>query len=943
MRAKRFHAAIYWVVILAFILGACGGADEPTSEPAPPPTEEPTPTPEPIPGRLAVNEVMPVAAEGEAPWVELFNAGELPVSTAGVVLTDMDDNSYTIPDGSPMIQPGDLVLIQFDGQGPGMDDYDAGDGLVVLHTPETLTAPFAPEGDQVALFSSDVFIPDNAIDFVAWALPPVESDNPAVAAGIWLDGAYVNAERGGRISGVSQPGESLGVFPGQPVGLPNSWVVYATSETTPGEANVVPTPAVMLPGPGAVVFREGFLLGWYDVPHAASYVLQIDDNAEFDSPDVEQVLEETAFKPETPPDEGTYFWRIQAVDAQGEAGPFTTESEITVVDITPPDIADPTAFSQDSDTHTAMKTWPYMTANALMSVGVGVSSMTGEVNSPSVELFEFLSPLQAGEWNIKRIDGLTPLLQHKDSDMICWYGDDEIGARKPWDGPHQDTAGSHTPHGRNYCARASIAMVNNYYGGDLTQDRISFQLFGHRRHRNDLGHDVPTRDREITNLLDWAVQTNITYISSKPTFAQIQGWVNEGRPVVAGVPGHAIVLRGWATFQGEHPSMPVGTPWVAYNDPWYGFMLWERYDRFNLDAVWVPTGTPDGLVLEPTLKEDPDGDGINTFDEVSRFRTDPENPDTDFDCVPDQEDMVGFLYHPVNVYNPTRPDHDSDGWDKQRDPDNDNGGVIDGNEDVNWNGHIDEGETADFFREDDDPKAYACLKPFMVFVDNIYYGLRHSTGMSFILPKVYIYGNDPVPMANATVTVRMDGARSSEQIQITTGDDGSAEGEFTIYSYGTYTLTVENVEGEDMVYAPSMNQVSSITVPVGAAEVPLPEGREETIQAFVAKLSEAFRASNWGFAIERVHPAVIDLYGAPLCTAYLRDQGDPSFNINVTGVSGPEAWDWERDERVTSLENVFEVTASITAHDQTTSSTLHFVQAEDGTFRWLTDCGVPSP
>ena len=76
-----------------------------------------------------------------------------------------------------------------------------------------------------------------------------------------------------------------------------------------------------------------------------------------------------------------------------------------------------------------------------------------------------------------------------------------------------------------------------------------------------------------------------------------------------------------------------------------------------------------------------------------RFRTSPTNPSTDFDCVLDQDDMVGILYHPVNVYLPAHPDINYDGKYKYLDPDNDNGSAIDGDEDVNWNGHIDLGET----------------------------------------------------------------------------------------------------------------------------------------------------------------------------------------------------------------------------------------------------------
>jgi len=944
MRAKRFHAAIFWVVILAFILGACGGADEPTSEPEPPPTEEPTPTPEPIPGRLAVNEVMPVAAEGEAPWVELFNAGELPVSTAGVVLTDMDDNSYTIPDGSPTIQPGDLVLIQFDGQGSGMDDYDAGDGVVVLHTPETLTAPFAPEGDRVALFLSDIFIPDNAIDFVAWALPPVESDNPAVAAGIWPDGAYVSSERGGDFSGRSQPGESIGIYPGQPIGYVASWVVYAASGATPGESNGIPTSGVLLPNPGAEVLREGFYLTWYAVPHASSYVLQIDDSAEFDSPEIELSLNETMYEPENPPVEGTYFWRIQAIDANGDKGSFTPAAEITLIDITLSDFEAQARAPQDLETCvSAANSWWQFSGSSVMSFSTSSVALACQVDSAASVLLAQLMPPPVGQSAYKTIDGVEPLLQHKDSDMLCWAGDDELGARKPWDGEHQDTPGNIAPHGAGYCARASIAMINHYYNGDLTQDRLSYQHFGSLNRYNQLGHDIGLGWREGANLLSWAVQTPVTLNIGKPTFAQIQAWVNEGRPVMASIPGHAIALRGWGILQRPHPRFPVGTQFVEYNCPTAGRAILQTYASLDLTNTRVPTGVPVGRKLEESLKQDPDKDGINSFDETMRYRTDPNNPDSDFDCVPDKADMVGFLYDPVNKYNKKFADWDFDGKAKYLDPDNDNGDVIDGNEDINWNGHVDKGETSDFWFYDDKPQSSVCGKPFMSFVDSIYGGVRHSTGFSHVLLGIYIFGNDPVPMPNATVTVRMDGAGSSEQIQVVTNEDGFAEGEFKIFSYGTYTLTVENVEGENMVYAPSMNQVSSITVPVGAAEVPLPEGREETIQAFVAKLSEAFRTSNWGFAIERVHPAVIELYGAPLCAVYLRDQGDPSFNINITSVSGPEAWDWERDERVTSLENVFEVTASITAHDQTTSSTLHFVQAEDDTFRWLTDCGVPTP
>ena len=189
--------------------------------------------------------------------------------------------------------------------------------------------------------------------------------------------------------------------------------------------------------------------------------------------------------------------------------------------------------------------------------------------------------------------------------MICWDGDDETGARKPWDGPHQDTPGNIALHGRGYCARASIAMVNNFYNGDLTQDQLSYQLFGRFTPRYDLGHNKGTRIADVSNLLAWAVQTGVTYNPGKPTFATIQAWVNQNRPVVVSIPGHAMVLRGWAVALADNPRLPAGTQLVAYNEPTFNRIMWHYYTRTPLTNTWVPIGTPTSRKLEEALQAGP--------------------------------------------------------------------------------------------------------------------------------------------------------------------------------------------------------------------------------------------------------------------------------------------------------------------------------------------------
>lgn len=102
-------------------------------------------------------------------------------------------------------------------------------------------------------------------------------------------------------------------------------------------------------------------------------------------------------------------------------------------------------------------------------------------------------------------------------------------------------------------------------------------------------------------------------------------------------------------------------------------MEMQDYDAMSITNTRVPVGSPIGRMQEATVTQDPDGDGITTFDEVNRFGTNAGDHDTDRDCVPDKLDMHSYLYSPHNVYNPAWSDWDGDGLRKERDRDNDGG------------------------------------------------------------------------------------------------------------------------------------------------------------------------------------------------------------------------------------------------------------------------------
>ena len=194
------------------------------------------------PGAMIIQEVMPSGDGGQAPWVELTNHGAAAIPLQAGVLTDGDTFSYTIPSALPDVPGGAFVLLQFDGLGPGADDYDFSDQLATLHSSAPLTQPFAAAGDQLALFHPADPLPENLHAFVAWGVTPNAQAAMAEAANRWPDDAYARLGRGGLTADASVPGESIGLYPDQAANIPDNWGVYGVTETTPGAANAPPSP-----------------------------------------------------------------------------------------------------------------------------------------------------------------------------------------------------------------------------------------------------------------------------------------------------------------------------------------------------------------------------------------------------------------------------------------------------------------------------------------------------------------------------------------------------------------------------------------------------------------------------------------------------------------------------------------------------------------------------
>jgi len=298
--------------------------------------------------------------------------------------------------------------------------------------------------------------------------------------------------------------------------------------------------------------------------------------------------------------------------------------------------------------------------------------------------------------------------QRKDTHLLCIDGcasDADATTTKHWDNIHPDAVPINGDHGDMNCVRASISMMNSFYGGTLSQDRIAYFTeevntgAGNGIPEGDLAHRVgmsysPADGGEETIALEWALDETTTFMDANPTFAQIQAWIDNNQPIMTRKPGHLRAMNGYRV---EDDAV---TQWVHIMDPWSG-ERWETYATWNgaAQGTWVgPVSALNARTDETGVSTDSDGDGIMDFDEQIRFATGRFDKDSDNDAVEDKNDLREYVFNAADAYSKRNADLDVDGVRKENDPDNDGDTFNDGCEDTNHNGKYEpaSGETNNF-------------------------------------------------------------------------------------------------------------------------------------------------------------------------------------------------------------------------------------------------------
>lgn len=583
------------------------------------------------PASVRLNEVLFLPGEGSAPLVELINTGAEAAVLDGVSLVNERGDTFLLPDELAPAAPGELIGIVFDGSPPA--------------APRPLQGPSGFVGEESgALELLDA--KGRVLDRVAWGRGQADG---------------VRLTRGGFVGDLS-PGMTIGRLPGSVAVGSLEWVAYGPAQASPGAPNARPRVEVLLPLSGAVFDAAPVTLSWYSAPGAAGYRVQISADPDFAQVSVEVEVAAPPYEANGLAD-GAYFWRVQALTADGASVPFSAAQGFTL-------------------------------RRAASSARQGSPAGGVGLNVPLIQ-------------------------QRKDTAMLLLESPWETDDPHAWDAPHGEYGPGDAADESN-CGPAVVAMINAYFGGDLSQDRIGFEIYRDRKPgpERDLSYHDGFFPEDLDRALIFALHSDSgpswrpAPSSADVFWADVTAEIDAGRPIVATVPGHAVVVTGYAGSEGGRLVLvndPLGIPYfVNLDDMRYAPIgAWGSYALMPAGAA----GTRQEASLRPDA--DRDRDGVLDFDEIERFHTDPDDEDTDGDEVHDKQDIAASVFHKKYGYaerwsagNVRGRDYDGDGDPIELDADSDDGGCRDGYEDLDADGVFDEGVETDNFDENDD----ACIR-----------------------------------------------------------------------------------------------------------------------------------------------------------------------------------------------------------------------------------------
>lgn len=618
----------------------------------------------PKPG-IQLEEILYRPKQGAAPFIELANAGADPVSLQQLTLM-IDATAVPLERAGKTLAPGKRLLVILDG--PARVDglsYHAGENI------------------QIAAEAGHAAILDNfgkPIDEVAWG-------QAAGAVNPFGGGARIEVE----------PGASIGRAPGaSTLRMPQSWIGYAPGEVTPGAPNPPAAVRGLHPMSGTIMSRKSASLSWFPVPGAIGYRVQVSGDDTF----AKLVLDQSVTQPHFDISGlagGRHVWRVQSMFPGNAAAAYSAASELTLVDGTNSVAA--VSRRQGESRLARLLHWARDALGVIPMALAQASGATGARTDTACDRTVGFQPLSRSTCVLLRV----PLIsQHKDTTMLLLEHPFSSGPHA-WDVDHGGFDEGDPSDNAN-CGLASLAMMNHYAGGDLSQDRIGYEILKDRPRtqgnpENDVMYgDGLTDDPEMITAYAYALGTTATirrlidprgaanYLDF--VWDHVKREIDGNRPMLifSQSRNHFMVVVGYEVRDNQKI--------IIVNDPWPG--IWAKFDIGDSAAqkailaweIYLPAGNFIGKDQEDSVTQDSDSDGVVDFDETVRFGTKPNDNDSDSDGVGDKKDIYASVFDPVYGYALYRTGRDEDGDKRpmERDPDSDGGSCKDGEEDRNGNG-----------------------------------------------------------------------------------------------------------------------------------------------------------------------------------------------------------------------------------------------------------------
>jgi len=236
--------------------------------------------------------------------------------------------------------------------------------------------------------------------------------------------------------------------------------------------------------------------------------------------------------------------------------------------------------------------------------------------------------------------------------------------------------------------------VNKYFKGELSQDRISYQIFASGIDpAGQLGHARGFSGFDVRDALKYALVGGPECPLKVYSFEDVVRYIDEGCPIIGAIPkegdedGHVVVINGYEDY--ADPSEDR----IHVLQPYTGEPERVKNTETKIKQMWIIPANSQG-VKEEDPEKNSDTDPIKDFEEMNIYGTKPTEPDTDEDGLSDYIEVYAWVWGKgVELRRPFN------GWNIWNEPNFDNDPYIDGQEDINKNGSVDPGECDPFVAE----------------------------------------------------------------------------------------------------------------------------------------------------------------------------------------------------------------------------------------------------